>query len=95
MLGSPTRIWCLWFSSWSLHTHTHTHTHTYIGVGGEGICLVAVLCTWSSTSAVIVGKENDYFENKKTQIKFWIHIYIDRNISIKSVIIQKKIKYGC
>jgi len=69
----------------------HDH-YAQIRVVCEGVCLTAALCTWPSTSVVTIGKENDYFGNKRIPMKYWIHIYIYRNLSTKLVIKQKESK---
>jgi len=65
---SPTEVWGLWCSLWSLYTFWGWRW------GGVFDCGITYLI-------IDVGK-NDYFENKRIQMKYWI-IFIYRNLSTK------------
>ena len=79
---SPTRIWYLWYSSWSLHTYGSWRQGRLFGCGN--VYLIVDVCCDNRNKKMIILK----IKEVKLNIEF---IFIDWNISTKSVIKLKKI----
>jgi len=78
---SPTRIWYLWYSLWSLHTYGSWRQGRLFGCGN--VYLIVDVCCDNRNKKMIILK----IKEVKLNIEF---IFIDWNISTKSVIKLKK-----